>query len=151
MPGLALAAALACGSGTEAPPPAGPGDTTPPIIASLSPAPHDSGFPRDSALRVTFSEPVNPATLATASFYLQRSVTLQPVPLSYSYQGLTATAAPVSRLDSVTTYVATITRAVRDSAGNQLAADTTWEFTTRGAPVVAEPLGRPPSSPTKRP
>jgi hypothetical protein len=143
VPGLILAVA-ACGSGTEVPPPAGPTDTVPPAIVSLSPVPGDTGFALDSAIHVTFSEPVNHATIATASFFLQRNVTPQTVPLSYSYAGLTATAKPVSRLDSLTTYIATITRAVRDSAGNQLVADTTWEFTTRGGPVAAQRSGRSP-------
>lgn len=141
VPGLVLAVA-ACGSGTDVPPPPGPTDTIPPTIVGLSPAPHDTGFALDSAIHVTFSEPVNPATIATASFFLQRNFTPQLVPLSYSYEGLTATGTPVSRLDSLTTYIATITRAVRDSAGNQLVADTTWEFTTRGGPLVAGRLGQ---------
>ena len=100
------------------PPRAGPTDPIPPATVGPSPAPHDTGFALDSAIHVTFPGPVNPATIATASFFLQRNVTLQTVPLSYSYAELTATAKPVSRLDSLTTYIATITRAVRDSAGN---------------------------------
>ena len=141
LPGLLLVP-LACGGGGQGPPP-GPGDTIPPLIEALSPAPGDTGVRGDATISVTFSEVVNPATVATASFFLQKNFTPALVPLAYSYAGRTATAAPVAPLESLTVYIATLTRAVRDSAGNQLAADTSWEFRTRGGPLVSGPgLGR---------
>jgi hypothetical protein len=133
LPGL-LALPLACG-GEDVGPSAGRGDTIPPMIASLSPAAHDTGIDLRAVIEVTFSEPVNPATIAPASFYLRKNFTPALIPLAFSYQGRTATATPDQPFDSLTVYLATITRAVRDSAGNQLVADTTWEFRTRAGPV----------------
>lgn len=136
LPGLlAVPASLACGSGDGLEPPPGPGDTIPPMIESLSPAPHDTGVDLRAVIHVTFTEAVNPATIATASFSLRKNFAPALIPLAFSYAGRTATATPDLPLDSLTIYLATITRAVRDSAGNQLVADTTWEFQTRGGPL----------------
>jgi hypothetical protein len=138
-----LALTPACGGAGVEPPP-GPTDTIPPMIASLSPAPHDTGVDRKAVLQVTFTEPVNPATIAPASFYLRKDSTPALIPLAFSYEGRTATATPDQPLDSLTVYLATITRAVRDSAGNQLVADTTWEFRTRGKPLSSATGHQPP-------
>jgi hypothetical protein len=132
LPGLVVALSQACGGDGVEPPPPGPSDTIPPAIASLSPAPNDTGVARNAVIRVVFSEPVNPATIATASFYLRKNLSSVPVPLAIGYEGRTATGTPDQPLDSLTIYLATVTRAVRDSAGNQLVSDTTWQFRTRG-------------------
>jgi hypothetical protein len=131
--GLAVLAP-ACGGDDVEHPPAG-GDTIPPTIESVSPAADANGVDLRSVIQVTFSEPVNPATVATASFYLRQVGTPTLIPLAYSYAGRTATATPDQPFDSLTAYRATLTRAVRDSAGNPLAADTTWQFRTRGGPI----------------
>lgn len=134
---------LACGGDGLEPPP-GPADTIPPMIESLSPAPNDTGVDLEAVIQVTFTESVNPATIATASFYLHKNFTPALIPLAFSYEGRTATATPDQPLDSVTVYLATLTRAVRDSAGNQLVADTTWEFRTRGSPLSTATGHHPP-------
>jgi hypothetical protein len=126
----------ACGD-EPVPGPGTPGDTVGPALVALRPAPGDTGVRLLSQVEVTLSEPVNPATLGPASFFLLRGTV--PVAASYAVESLTVALQPDSSLDSLTTYTVTITRAVRDPAGNRLAADTTWSFRT-GAGVV--PAGR---------
>jgi hypothetical protein len=127
---LPVLAALACGEST----PPGPGptaDTIAPEIVTLSPAPGDTGVSLLGRVEVTFSEPINGATLGPASFSLWRGVA--PVPVSYLTDGLTAALQPDSLLDSLTSYTATLTSAVRDAAGNRVPRDTTWSFRTGGS------------------
>jgi hypothetical protein len=131
---------LACGGAIVLPLEAT--DTIPPGIESLSPPPRDSGVDLRAVIQVTFSKPVNPATIAAASFYVRTNLTPDHLALTLSYANRTLTATPAQPFDSLTVYLATMTRAVRDSTGNQLAADTTWEFRTRGGPVAAEAPSR---------
>jgi len=49
-----------------------------------------------------------------------------------SYSGMTASFTPSNVLAASTTYNATITTGAKDLAGNALAADVVWEFTTGG-------------------
>lgn len=143
--GLPALALVACDDGSTVPPP-NARDTIPPAIVELSPGPDATGVPVGSSVRVTFSEPLNWATVATASFFLTRR--LQPVPATYAFDRATATLVPDADLDTLTTYTATLTGAVRDSAGNRLPRDTTWSFTT-GVPSV--PAGARPSRSACRP
>ncbi len=54
-----------------------------------------------------------------------------------SVVGNTATFTPDAALADNTVYTATVTTAVTDLAGNHLAADYTWSFTTAAAPRPA--------------
>ena len=135
---LPVLAALACGETPPGPRPTV--DTIAPAVVTLSPAPGDTGVSLRARVEVTFSEPINGATLGPASFSLRRGVA--PVPVSYLTDGLGAALQPDSLLDSLTFYTATLTGAVRDSAGNRVPRDTTWSFRT-GAPLppAAGPVG----------
>lgn len=131
VPVLALSA---CGDdGAIAPPPAR--DSIPPAVVALSPAPGDTGVSRQVRVEVTFSEPLNWATLGPASFFVLRQ--LDPVAGSYTAIGATAVFEPDVPLDSVTVYAVTLTGAVRDSAGNRLPSDTSWSFRT-GSPQLGK-------------
>jgi hypothetical protein len=127
---LGLGALVACGDSPPAPP-SGLADTVPPGVVALQPMPGQAGVRVDALVSVTFSEPVNPATVAPGSFFL--TAQFQPVPGSYRYGGQTATFVPDSDFAEFTTYTATLTQGVRDSAGNGLVSDTTWSFTTGSA------------------
>ena len=74
-------------------------------------------------------------TITTATFTLMDGVT--PVTGTVAYVGLVATFTPNSDLAAGTTYTATITTGAKDLAGNALASDYVWTFTT----VAAAPLG----------
>ena len=103
-------------------------DTTPPEVISTSPADDATGVVLNARLSATFSEAMNPATLTTATFTLRYGTT--PVPGDVTYAGVTATFYTTTVLDADTVYTATISVSATDLAGNGLAADYVWSFTT---------------------
>jgi len=100
-------------------------DTTPPLVISTSPV---VAVPVNSNISATFSEAMDPSTITTSTFTLKQGTT--PVSGLVSYAGLTATFNPASDLASNTTYTATITTGAKDLAGNALAVNFVWSFTT---------------------
>src|SRR2546426_8195915 len=81
---------------------------------------------------------MDPLAISTASFTLKQGTT--PVAGTVSYTGLTATFTPAGNLAPLTTYTATITTGARDLAGNALAADFVWSFTTGTTPDTTTPI-----------
>lgn len=117
-----------------------PGDTTPPLVSSVSPSSGASGVSVTSPVSATFNEPMDPATLSTSTF-LVRSPGNVLVPGSVTYDGATRRAVfqPGSVLAYSTTYTASIVGGgsdprAKDAAGNALASTFTWQFTTQPAP-----------------
>jgi len=115
-------------------------DATAPSVASTVPAAGASDIATSGSVTATFSEAMNPATISGASF------TLTPaggssVAAAVTYDGPTSTArlTPSAPLAAATTYTARIVSGapgVRDVAGNLLAVDHSWTFTTSSAPPV---------------
>jgi hypothetical protein len=130
---LVLATA-GCGDGPGGPGP-NPGDTVAPFVTALLPAPLERNVLLDAAITVTFSEPINPATVGVGSFLVRRS--FDTVPGGYVFGDSTVGFEPDGLLESGTAYSVTLTRGVRDPAGNQLARDTAWSFTAEGRAVPA--------------
>jgi hypothetical protein len=128
-----LIALAACDGEPAAPSPSG--DTIPPAIVAISPDPGASDVATTAEISVTFSEPVNPATVAAASFVVRQGFTR--LDGSYVVEGVTASFVPSPPLAPATSYSVSVTRAIRDSAGNQLATDTAWAFVTS---PIGEPL-----------
>ena len=90
---------------------------------------------------MTFSEAMDPASLTTSTFTLTKQA-IDPVPALVSYQSQVATLDPNASLEANTSYTAKVkggTGGAKDVAGNVLAADVSWSFTT------AEATNRPPS------
>jgi uncharacterized protein (TIGR03437 family) len=83
---------------------------------------------------------MNPLTITTATFTLQQGAT--PVAGTVTYSGTTATFTPIAALASGTAYTATITNGAQDLAGNALAGNYVWSFTT-GAVVISGPVIQP--------
>lgn len=109
-------------------PPTNQPDVTPPTVISTSP----NGATRIAAnaiIRVTFSEAMDPATINTTTFTL-RDGAGSPVAGAVGLSGATATVMPSAPLAFSTTYTTTITTGAKDLAGNPLAANHTWSFTT---------------------
>ena len=115
-----------------------PPDTTPPTVSSTVPSSNAVGIPVNAAVTATFSEPVNPATVTTASFLL-RDAAGNPVSGSVTVSDSTALFTPAGALAYATVYTATLTTAVHDLPGNALAGDYQWEFTTANAPDTTPP------------
>ncbi|MDD5057533.1 MAG: Ig-like domain-containing protein [Sideroxydans sp.] len=107
-------------------------DTTPPTVSSTTPANSATGVAVSSAITATFSEAMTVSTLNAATFTLSGGASG-----TVTYSGTTATFTPSSNLAYSTTYTATITTGAKDSAGNALAANYTWSFTTGAAPNVS--------------
>lgn len=117
-------------------------DATAPTVTLRNPANLATGVCLQQKVNATFSEPMDPATISTASFTLQ--VTGPPLgavlggTVSYDAPSQVATLDPTSDLLANTEYTATVTTGARDLAGNPLAADDVWTFTT-GATACAPP------------
>ncbi len=111
-------------------------DTTAPTVSSTTPANVATGVTINRNITATFSEAMSAATITTATFTLTQGAT--PVPGAVTYAGTVAVFNPTSNLVASTTYTATITTGVEDMAGNALAANKIWSFTT-GAATAAGP------------
>jgi hypothetical protein len=130
---LVLATA-GCGDGPGGPGP-DPGDTVAPFVTALLPAPLERNVLLDAAITVRFSEPVNPATVGVGSFLVRRF--FDTLPGGYVFGDSSVSFEPDGLLESGATYSVTLTRGVRDPAGNQLARDTAWFFTAEGRVLPA--------------
>jgi hypothetical protein len=117
-------------------------DTTPPTVMAVSPGNSATGVAVTTTVTATFSEAMDASSINTTTFLLD-SVGNTPVSGAVTYSGTTATFTPSSNLAYSTTYTATITTGVMDLAGNPMAADYSWTFTTGEAPDTT-----PPSVPT---
>jgi hypothetical protein len=109
----------------------GTADTTAPTVTATSPAANATGVAATANVTATFSEAMNSTTVNTSTFTLKQGTTTVDAPVTYS--GGVATLNPTTDLAASTTYTATIkggASGVKDAAGNALAADRTWTFTT---------------------
>ena len=113
-------------------------DTAPPSVSTTSPDDGASNVGTNTAISVTFDEAMNPALISSATFLLIDSLN-NPVSGSVTYANSVATFTPVTDLQEMTTYTATITTGARDIAGNALAAPYVWSFGTGVAPDVVAP------------
>jgi hypothetical protein len=79
---------------------------------------------------------MDPATLTTGTFTLVQQGQSTPLPASVSYASQVATLNPNADLTAGTTYTATVkggSSGAKDVAGNPLASDVSWSFTTASA------------------
>lgn len=110
-------------------------DTTRPSVISTRPRDDEDGVALDTRVLVTFDEAMNPLSLTPLTFTLRSGDVL--VPGGVATRGNSATFAPDVALEPNTSYTATVTSGATDLAGNQLAANHVWTFTT-GALVDGE-------------
>jgi Bacterial Ig-like domain len=112
-------------------------DITAPTVTSRSPDNNATGVAFGAAVTGTFNEEIDPATLTAASFLLRAGVDNVTGVVTLNPAGTIATFTPSAPLADNTTYTATLTTAITDVAGNALAADHVWTFTTATAGVVS--------------
>jgi hypothetical protein len=113
--------------------PGGGGDTTAPTVTASSPAAGATGVAVTADVTGSFSEAMNASTITSATFTLTAGTTTVPAAVSYNSTNHVATLNPTADLAAGTTYTATIrggSGGVKDAAGNALASDRTWTFTT---------------------
>ncbi len=106
-------------------------DTTPPTVISTNPASNAVDVPVNSSITATFTEPMDTTTFSTSTFIVSTGGV--PIAGTVGYSSTSITFTPSSNLISTTGYTATITIGVKDLAGNPIAADYTWSFTSGGA------------------
>lgn len=132
------AAAPATASGTSSP---GVTESTPvqdaTQVAVLTVAPDNSQLPR--TLSATFSEPMNPATLASPATTFSLKETFSGISvvgtISMNVINTVATFTPAAALAPSTQFTATITTAATNAAGLALGSNYGWSFTTGQAPI----------------
>ena len=120
-----------------------PPDTTPPTVTSTTPAAGATGVATTTTVSAVFSEPVQPrhrdddATVTLAG----PGGPVSPAGVTYDAGSRTATLTPIRAARGVRPRTPRRSRAdptgVKDPAGNALAADRTWSFTTAAAPPAA--------------
>jgi hypothetical protein len=120
-------------------------DVAAPVIANIGPADGAAGVAIGTTITASFNEPMDPATINTANFRVTGPGGAREIGIvAFNTSNNTATftrhhhlttpvdfhVTPVSNFEPNTTYTATLTTGARDMAGNALANDRVWSFTT---------------------
>ena len=100
-----------------------------PVVSLTDPLDNATGVAQNKVVALTFSKAMDPLTIATA-FTLKQGTT--SVAGAVAYSGVTATFTPTNNLSTSTAYTATVTTGAKDVAGDALAANKVWSFTTIG-------------------
>lgn len=117
--------------------PADAPDAVLPAINSTDPLINATGVALNKAIAVTFSEAMDVATINVSTFTLTQGTTV--VAGLVTYTGSKATFTSTSNLDNSKIYTATITTGAKDIAGNALASNHTFSFTTEVATDIILP------------
>jgi hypothetical protein len=120
-------------------------DLDAPLVTSFSPPNAATGVAIGTTFSVSFNEPMDPATITTANFLVTGPGT-SPVTGTVAFDAGnnkaiftrinhlvspgTAHLTPASDLEPNTTYTATLATGAKDMAGNALASNLVWSFTT---------------------
>jgi hypothetical protein len=117
-------------------------DATAPTVIGTINANGAANVAVNTNVGATFSEVMNPLTITNANFTLKETVAGTPVAGIVSYSGVNAVFDPLNNLASNTSYTATIkggVTGVKDLAGNPMASDFVWSWTTGAAPDSTRP------------
>ncbi len=101
-----------------------------PTIISTDPANTGTGVALNKKITATFSEVMDPLTINSTTFLLNQGATM--ISGTVTYAGTTATFSPSANLLPNTVYSATVTSGAKNTAGNALASNYGWSFTTTG-------------------
>jgi hypothetical protein len=99
------------------------------------------GFPVNRASTAAFSEPMDSATLSSPAtvFTMKETVSGLQVAGLVTYHDLSATFTPSSVLQPNMEYTSTITTGAKDLAGNHLASNYLWSWTTGATADIVAP------------
>ncbi len=117
-------------------------DTTVPTVASMTPVSGASSVDIGSLITATFSEAIDPATLTTSTVLVSTAANVAiPGTVTYDATNRIVTFAPSAALPgstqiNVKLLGGTTDPRVKDLAGNALAANYTWSFTTAAGAQV---------------
>jgi hypothetical protein len=104
-------------------------DTTPPYVTATVHANGAKNVPINTKIGATFNEAMNPTTITNLTFKVTKTFGV-PVTGTVTYSGVNAVFTPAANLPANTLLTATITTAAKDVAGNAMAANFVWSFTT---------------------
>ena len=106
-------------------------DTSRPLVSSTSPTSGGQGVALNGQIAATFSEAMDPSSLGPENFTVTGPGGA-PVEgtLSFAGNGTVVIFIPGNDFAAATTYRATISTVAQDLAGNALANEKTWSFTT---------------------
>jgi hypothetical protein len=117
------------------------GDTIPPTVSGTINGNGATNVALNTKVGASFSEAMDPLTISTKTLFLMQGTTL--VPGTVSYSGVSAVFAPLSILASTTSYTATVkggAGGVKDLAGNPLASDYVWAWSTGSSTDTVPPM-----------
>lgn len=120
-------------------------DTVAPYVLSTTPVLNSIGVEINRAITVTFNEAIDPATISSSSFLVDYSTGGVTGKVTYDAASRTAVFRSDVNLATSTAYIATITKDVKDVAGNALINDYSWGFTTAAPPEIDAIDDSPPS------
>jgi len=103
---------------------------TPPTVVAISPANGARNIAFTAPVAVTFSEPLDPASVGTGALTLTKSGALVSGTLSLSPAGTVLTFRPDTLLDSAGSYQVTVAATVKDLVGRPMGAPFVSQFTT---------------------
>ena len=112
-------------------------DTTRPLVSFTSPPSGATSVAVNTMVLATFSEVMDPSTITASTFTVMQGTTSVSGAVTYAVR--TTTLNPASDLAASTVYTATITTGAKDLAGNALAANFVWSFTTGAVPDTTPP------------
>ena len=112
-------------------------DIIPPTVTLVDPTNTETSVATNRKLIASFSEDMDPFSLTPSTFKLYRGTTA--VLGAVEVVGQSAVFRPTANLAANTLYTATITTGVNDMAGNALAANYVWTFTTGAGPDTTRP------------
>jgi hypothetical protein len=120
-------------------------DTTPPTVISTNPADKGTNVAINQTVNATFDKSMDPTTINSDNFTLAGPGSApSPITGMVSYDTISkiATFTPASALAPSTLFTATVTTNIKDLAGNALAINKVWSFTTGAQQTLAPvPLG----------
>jgi len=99
-----------------------------PMVNSTDPLFNATNVAKNKVVVITFSKPMNATTITSSTFTLMQGTTA--VTGTVAYSGTSASFTPSALLTAGTVYTAKISTGAKDLAGNALAANITWNFTT---------------------
>lgn len=125
---VALLALIAAGCARKGPPSGGPPDISQPTIVATVPDTFAAGIARDTEIRITFSEGMEPRSTADAASLAP------PVPIRQrKWSGRTLILELGDTLAADRTYTVILAPTARDRHGNSLAGGSTFVFSTGAA------------------
>ena len=110
----------------------------PPTVTLTDPLNNATGVPVNKLIVITFSKAMKAATVTSLTYTLKQGSTA--VAGAVTYTGTTATFTPAANLAYSKVYTVTVTTGVKDFAGNAIAVNYTFSFTTLDAPETTPPV-----------